>query len=101
MAKPIKLPQLGDTVRDRISGYEGVVVAITDWLYGCRRITVQTPEMHEGKPVDSQCIDSAQCELVAKRSKKIGQADKKRPAGPRDGSAKAHQRPTQHKAPTR
>ena len=32
---------LGDRVRCRITGFAGVVVARTDWIYGCMRWGVQ------------------------------------------------------------
>lgn len=52
--------KLGDRVQDRISKFTGVVVAITDWLNGCRRITIQPESLHDGKPVDSHTFDSEQ-----------------------------------------
>ena len=33
--------QLGDTVRETIIGYEGVVTAISEYLYGCRRCQIE------------------------------------------------------------
>jgi len=33
--------KLGIRVKDSITGYEGVAIARTDWLYGCVRITIQ------------------------------------------------------------
>lgn len=56
--------QLGDQARDRISGFEGIVVAITDWLAGCRRITIEPPLLHDGKPIGSQTFDAALVELI-------------------------------------
>jgi len=55
---------LGDTVRDTISGFSGVVVARTEWFNGCVRITIQPKAMHDGKPIDSQTLDLEQLELV-------------------------------------
>ncbi len=49
--------QLGDKVRDSITGYSGIVVAITEWLYGCRRIGVQAQELKDGKPVEECWFD--------------------------------------------
>jgi hypothetical protein len=40
--KPV---QLGDRVRDRMTGFSGIAIAITEWLYNCRRITVQPTEL--------------------------------------------------------
>ena len=33
--------ELGDTVRDTILGYKGVVTSITEYLYGCRRAQME------------------------------------------------------------
>lgn len=78
--------KLGQMVRDTISGYEGKVVAITNWLYGCRRITVASDKLHDGKPVDSQCFDEPQLEIRDPNETKgepTGGAD--RPTPPRTG----------------
>lgn len=57
----------GDVVRDRITGFRGVVVARTEWLNGCVRVTVQPQELREGKPVESQGFDVEQVEVVGAR----------------------------------
>lgn len=42
---------LGDTVKHRISGFEGVAVAKTEWLNGCVRFIVQAIKLNnDGKP---------------------------------------------------
>lgn len=56
---------LGDIVRDSISGYEGVVIGITDWIYGCRRLAVQSKGLHDGIPIAPVSIDEPQCVLVS------------------------------------
>lgn len=56
--------KLGDKARDRISGFTGIVVAITEWLNGCRRITICPQELKDGKPVESHTFDAEQVELV-------------------------------------
>ena len=56
--------KLGDKARDSISGFVGVVVAITEWLNGCQRILIQPQMLHEGKPVESQTFDAEQVEVV-------------------------------------
>jgi len=52
--------KLGDEVKDQISGFTGTVVAITEWLNGCRRITIQPRMLHEGKPVENSTFDAEQ-----------------------------------------
>jgi hypothetical protein len=55
---------LNATVRDKITGYEGSVIARTEWLYACRRYTVQARRLHDGKPVDAICCDEDQLEII-------------------------------------
>jgi hypothetical protein len=56
--------QLGDVVRDRVSGFQGVAVCRSEWLNGCVRWSVQPQALHEGKPIESQYIDEEQLEVV-------------------------------------
>ena len=56
--------QLGDRVKDKISGLKGIVIGVTEWLYGCRRITVQPEEAKDGKPADAFTVDDPQCDVV-------------------------------------
>ena len=58
--------KLGQRVKDKISGAEGIVIARTDWLYGCIRLTIQ-PEggWKDGKPLESFTVDEPQCEIVS------------------------------------
>lgn len=59
--------ELGDLVRDKISGYEGIVIAETRWLNMCTRYTLQARGTGEkGKPIDSQTFDENDCVLKAK-----------------------------------
>lgn len=57
---------LGDTARDVVTGFEGVVVAITTWLNGCVRLALQPRALKDGKPIESQSFDVEQLELVEK-----------------------------------
>jgi hypothetical protein len=55
--------KLGDKVKDRITGFTGIVVARTDWLYGCVRFVVQPQTMHDGKPVEPLSFDEDSLEM--------------------------------------
>lgn len=57
--------QLGDKVRDRVTGFEGIAVASTTWLNGCERVTVQPAGMNEkGGTFESETFDVTQLEVV-------------------------------------
>lgn len=56
--------ELGDKVKDRITGLEGIVVAKTEWINGCIRLSVQPQEIKDGKPVECSAFDIEELELI-------------------------------------
>ena len=60
------LPRIdfGDLAKDRISGYTGIVVAKTEWITGCGRVTLQAQELKDGKPVDGIACDEEMIEVI-------------------------------------
>jgi len=77
--------KLGQLVKDRITGFEGIVIAITNWLYGCNRITIQPRELKDGKPVEAQSFDVQQLEIIDDKpmSMKTSKMATTKPGGPR------------------
>lgn len=56
---------LGDRVRDRMTRFEGIVIATTEWLYNCRRITVQPTDLDkDGAVAKTESFDEDQLEVV-------------------------------------
>lgn len=61
--------QLGDKVRDRITGFEGIVVGMTEWLYNCRRPIVQPSTVDkDGEPGKPQSFDEPQLEILQREA---------------------------------
>ncbi len=56
--------QLGDRVKDIISGLKGIAIGRTEWLHGCMRITVQPEGVKDGKPIDYYTVDEPQLEVL-------------------------------------
>lgn len=57
--------KLGQKVKDTITGLEGIAIARTEWLYGCKRITIQPQGVtDDNKPADPVFVDEPQCEVV-------------------------------------
>jgi hypothetical protein len=54
----------GDRVKDKVSGYAGIVVAEHRYLNGCVRLSVQSEKLVEGKPPEAQAFDVEQLVLV-------------------------------------
>jgi len=64
-----KIIELGDEVRDEVTSFSGVVIAITQWLNGCRRIVVQPRQIGEnGKMSPSEHIDENQLVITEKHA---------------------------------
>lgn len=62
---------LGDEVRDIISGFQGIATARHTYLQGCDRISVQPPIDKEGKLPEAESFDEPQLEAVkAKKAKR-------------------------------
>lgn len=63
---------LGDKVKDKVSGFKGVVIGVTTWLHGCNRMIVQPSVGKDGKLPDSATFDEPQVELISKKKVKKG-----------------------------
>jgi hypothetical protein len=55
--------QPGDKVKDKISGYFGIVIAKTEWLNKCVRVTVASQKLEDGKPLFVE-FDIEQLEIL-------------------------------------
>jgi len=55
---------LGDEVKDVVTGCVGLVMAITDWMYGCKRLMVQPSDPKKKTPVDSFQVDIDQVIII-------------------------------------
>lgn len=55
--------ELGDRVRDPITGFSGIANCITTWLNGCIRVAVLPEKLDkDGKPQEDRYFD--QCSLI-------------------------------------
>ena len=60
------MDKLGQRVRDRISGYEGIATARHEYLVGCVRISVQAKVRVDGSLPEYQTFDEPQLEILSK-----------------------------------
>lgn len=57
--------KLGDLAKDRITGFQGVIVGRTDWINGCTRMALQGTKLDkDGIPSDVVTFDVEQLVLV-------------------------------------
>lgn len=59
--------ELGDRVKDPLTGFNGIVTAITVWLNGCIRVAVQPEKLDkEGKVREDRYFDQGSLTVVKK-----------------------------------
>lgn len=64
---------LGDKVKDSVTGFVGIAVGRTIWLHGCDRLVVQPEGVNkEGKLFENQTFDEPQLVVVKKKLVKEG-----------------------------
>jgi len=49
--------KIGETVKDIVTGFKGVVTSRTEYLYGCTRLGVQPKADKDGKMPEAQWFD--------------------------------------------
>lgn len=55
---------LGDRVKDKITGVVGIIVSRTQHLYGCTRYWVQPEAVKDGKPVEGAWYDEPGLSMI-------------------------------------
>lgn len=63
--------ELGDKVKDLVTGHAGVVTQIVENLNGCIQYTVRAPLDKDGKMGEAYCIDGENLAIVKKHHVKI------------------------------
>lgn len=80
--------ELGDLVRDKVTGFTGVAIGVTKWIHGCDRISVQ-PVIPKGatehKLPEATAFDIMSLEVLEKR--KVVSDNTPRPLGELLGDA--------------
>jgi hypothetical protein len=74
--------KLGSIVRDSITGFTGLAVCRSEWLYGCARVGIQATELKDGKPVEVQHFDEQSVEVVKPGKPKISKDSSAESGGP-------------------
>ena len=102
---------LGDQVKDQVSGYIGVITGRTQWLNGCVRYILEAQKLEGGKPVDPLNVDEQQLVLMKALKVNVGQVTNavraalsepkslpKPPGGPRPAPSRSRVTPTRSRS---
>lgn len=55
---------LGQAARDKLTGFEGIIVAKVHYLNGCIRCGLQAKSLENDKPIDLEYFDENQLETA-------------------------------------
>ena len=64
--------KLGDKVKDKVTGFKGVVVSVHNYLNGCARLTVQPKLRKDGTMPGTETFDEPQLKVIDKGLHTIG-----------------------------
>lgn len=70
---------LGDKVKDTVTGLTGIAVGKTEWLNGCIRYVVQASVDKDGKVPVAESVDAQQLVVVEAKKQAV---EPKRTGGP-------------------
>ena len=85
--QPVFKFDLGDLVKDKVSGYEGIVIVRSEWLNACRRYSIQAQALKDGKPIEAIGLDEDNMELV--QAKKVADRAEKPTGGDQPMASRA------------
>lgn len=74
---------LGDKVRHKVTGLEGIAIGRTDYLFGCVHVCVQPQVIKDGKPADAFWTDESGLAVIEAGAVKREEPEPaERPGGP-------------------
>lgn len=77
--------ELGDIVRDSVTGFEGSVESVTTWRFGCRRIQVKPMKLKDGSPIEAVVFDEPALHVLKRANVPAPvQEQRRRTGGPKD-----------------
>ena len=57
--------ELGQRVRDKVTGFEGIATTRVEYLNGCIQYCVKPPMIEPGKMPEGEYIDDMQLEIIS------------------------------------
>lgn len=76
--------QNGDKVRDTVTGFEGIVTGVADYLTGCRQVLISA-QSRDGKAGEAGWYDDDRVEIMQAQHTTMG--NRERNGGPQSNPA--------------
>lgn len=80
---------LGDKVKDRISGLTGIATAIVRYISGCEQVSITPQEVKDGVPISGSYFDIDRIEVIEVGAIKLSNRFDSRDGGPQDSPRKS------------
>jgi hypothetical protein len=74
--------QFGYTVKDKVTGFEGIAVGRLRYLYSCDQIMIQPVEVINGKTADTESFDVGRVTIVSSESFEASDSEPQSGPGP-------------------
>ena len=58
--------ELGSRAKDKITGFEGIIIYRTQWINNCNVYGLKPTKLRDDKPIDSCQFDEPQIEIIEK-----------------------------------
>lgn len=59
-----KVENFGKKAKDKVTGFTGIITALTVYMYGCEQYLITPPVDKDGKRVNGEWFDSGRIELI-------------------------------------
>lgn len=59
---------LGDHVRDKVTGFKGIVTGVFKYMNGCVRLMLEARTLKDGKPIEAYTVDDSQVEVIKRQA---------------------------------
>jgi len=63
---------MGNTYKDKVSGFVGKAIAVTKWQFGCIRIALRPVVVKDGKLMEEEWFDEESLENIIPKEKTTG-----------------------------
>ena len=77
--------ELGDLVKDIVTGFQGVATTRSEYINGCVQYYVRPQKLHEGKRIDGCWLDEGQLKVVERAAVTVTATSPARPKSPGGG----------------
>lgn len=74
----------GDKVKDKVTGFEGTVTGVAEYLTGCRQVLIQPP-VKDGEFKDGRWMDDGRLEVTGTSG--LDLSERQRDGGPQSNAA--------------